>query len=346
MRKTHAILALIALTCIACKNHIGENPKEKNQDQALIDSTTIDQPVLFAPGIISTGDDESHPTFTSNGDTLYFIKNTPTFNHWTIVFSAFEEGRWTKPEVAPFSGQYSDADIAFGQDGNKIFFISNRPLIEGANPKDNTDIWMIHKNGPTWGEPEPLTEINSPGFEWFPTVTNDGTIYFGSERQEGNYGPKGTSDLWRSKFIDGRYTEPENLGEMINTPGNDIEGYIAPDESFLIFSSNGHKENQGAYDLYISYNREGNWTKPCNLGSAINSEGWEFGAKLSPDGNYLFFASNRNLFSQPLKKRLSYDQLIEKLHGPGNGLRDIYQVSIETICDQCGSTIIKSRDNL
>lgn len=283
-------------------------------------------PILFAVGTISTGDDESHPTFTKDGDTLYFIKSTPTFDHWTIVFSTLGDGQWSVPRVAPFSGRYSDADVAFSPDGNRLFFISNRPLTAGAVPKKDTDLWMMEREGSGWGKPRPLSNINSSGFEWFPTVTRGGTLYFGSERETGNFGPKGSSDLWRSRYIGGRYEEPENLGAVINTPGNDIEGYIDPDERFLIFSSNGHKDSRGSYDLYISYNRNGRWSTPRNLGDGINTEAWDFGAKLSPDGGHLYFSSNRSLFSHPLDSPLDYGTLIKKLRSPGNGMRDIYRV--------------------
>jgi hypothetical protein len=65
---------------------------------------------LFAPGIISTGDYESHATFTPDGREMYFLKMAPNFSRWTIFISRYNNGRWSQPEVAPFSGQYQDAD--------------------------------------------------------------------------------------------------------------------------------------------------------------------------------------------------------------------------------------------
>ena len=56
--------------------------------------------------------------------------------------------------------------------------------------------------------------INSPGAEWFPTLAADGTLYFGSDREGGN----GGTDLWRSRLVDGKYAQPENLGDAINSP--------------------------------------------------------------------------------------------------------------------------------
>lgn len=283
------------------------------------------EPVLVGPGVISTGDDESHPTIAPDG-TLWFLKNAPAFNHWTIVTSRLEAGRWSVPEVAPFSGRHGDADVSFTAGGDTMLFISTRPTAPGAPPRRDTEIWRLVRTAAGWGEPEHLAALGSPLFEWFPTVAANGTIYFGSERAEGNHGPAGTSDLWRARLVNGRYTEPENLGPVINTPGEDIEGWIAPDESLLIFASRGRPDTRGSYDLYVSFQRDGRWTEPRNLGDAVNTTGWEFGARLTPDGKRLLFTSTRGRFDRPLDRRLDYAGLLDAIRGPGNGLRDIYQV--------------------
>src|SRR5215813_9217689 len=70
----------------------------------------LTEPAIFGDGVISTGDFDSHPAFTPDGKTLYFVRSSPTFNFWTIVESHFVKDHWTSPEVAPISGQYRDAD--------------------------------------------------------------------------------------------------------------------------------------------------------------------------------------------------------------------------------------------
>jgi Tol biopolymer transport system component len=280
---------------------------------------------VFQPGVISTADDESHPTFTPDGTTLFFLKNTPTFRHWTIVESHYANGRWGVPEVAPFSGQYNDADVFLAKDGS-VFFISNRPV--DGKPRNDTDIWVMRRNGAGYAEPEHIDAVSSPKYEWFPTVADDGTLYFGSGRTEGSLG--GT-DIWRSRRVDGRYQPPENLGPVINTAGNDTEAWIAPDQSYLIFSTDGRKDTRGADDIYVSHRNGDSWTEPRNLGDAVNSAGSEYGAKPSPDGKYLFFCSNRALADRPLDHRLNYAELTQKLHAPGNGLNDIYQVDMSAL---------------
>lgn len=285
-------------------------------------SPAAHSPQLFGENTISTGDDESHPHFTADGKTLYFLKNTPIFDHWTIVVSREQNGKWTTPEVAPFSGQYADADPFITVDGQHFFFISTRPV--DGKPKEETDIWMMKKSGTGWSEPEHLAAVNSEASEWFPTVSKNGNLYFGSERPGG----KGRCDIYCSKLVDGKYGPPENLGEPLNSSANEVEPFIAPDESYLIFAGTSLPETKGAYDLYISLRRDGQWSKPRNLGDQINSPGWDFSPKVSPDGKWFFFTSNRSFTGKPLEKRLNYSELLKKLHNPGNGLRDIYKIDI------------------
>ena len=285
--------------------------------------TPLNQPTIFGAGIISTGDYDTHPAFTTDGRTLYFLRSTPNFNLWTILVSRFVKGRWSTPEVAPFSGQYSDADPFITPDGSRLYFISNRP--DAARTTPNLDIWAVEKTGDTWGEPKNLgAPINSAGSEWYPTLSANGTMYFGSDREGG----KGRTDIYRSRLVNGKYDAAENLGPAINTQFNEFEPLIAPDESFLIFMGGGRADGRGGFDLYISYNRNGEWSKPENLGDQINSVGNEYSPTISPDGKYFFWGSTRGFADKPLPKRQNYRELMEKLRGPGNGLGDIYQIDI------------------
>ena len=286
----------------------------------------ISEPSVFGKGVISTGDFDSHPAFTPDGRRLYFVRSTPNFNFWTILVSHFERGTWSTPEVAPFSGQYSDADPFITPDGSHFYFISNRPV--AGKQKQELDIWVMEKTGAGWSEPKNLNApVNSEGNEWYPTLTREGTLYFGSDRAGG----KGRTDLYRSRLVNGKYAEPENLGDVINTQFNEFEPYIAPDESFLIFMAGGRPDGHGGFDLYISYNRQGEWVKPVNLGDKINSNGNEYSPMISPDGKYFFWASARTLNYKPLEKPLTYRELMTRLGSPGNGLGDIYQIDISAL---------------
>ena len=269
---------------------------------------------------------DSHPAFTPDGKTLFFLRSTPTFSLWTIVFSQFANGRWGTAEVAPFSGQYSDADPFITADGSRLYFISNRPV--PGKTKPDLDIWLTEKSNNGWSEPKNVgAPISSPGNEWYPTIAANGTIYFGSDREGG----KGRNDIYRSRLVDGKYTEPENLGDVINTPFNEFEALIAPDERFLILMAGGRPESRGGFDLYISYNRNGTWTKPINLGDKINSSGNEYSPTISPDGKYFFWTSARSFADKPLEKRNSGQELMRRLQTPGNGLGDIYYIDLSAL---------------
>jgi hypothetical protein len=281
------------------------------------------KPELFGAGIFSTAHDDAHPTFTLDGKTAYFLRNSPDFRHWTMLSTTFRDGRWDKPEVVPFGGQYNDADVFFTRDDKAMYIISNRPVNGRAH--SDTDIWVRRRDGANWGEFSHVDALASDGDEYFPTLTDRGTIYFGSERPGG----KGKCDLWRAQPKGDTFGAPENLAAL-NTAGDDIEAYVAPDESYLIFSSNGRPDTRGAYDLYVTWQCNGAWSEPRNL-DMLNTAGWEFGARVAPDGRTLFFTSNRSTFGEPAGRRLDAAMLDAKLNAPGNGLRDIYRIDLDAL---------------
>lgn len=283
-------------------------------------------PELFLPGLVSTGDDDAHVSFAPDG-TLYFLRDSPDFAHWTVLQTRQEHGKWKEPEVAPFSGQWDDGDVMVTRSGQDLFFISNRPTDGSKAARPDTEIWHLRRTANGWGPPEHVAELSSPGDEWFPTMTDDGTLYFGSERPGG----LGQSDLWRARWVNGRFTAPENLGPVINSAGQEIEPMISPDGSFLIFSAKGRSDSKGSYDLYVSYQCAQGWTTPVPLGAGVNSSGWEFGPRFSPDGRWLYFTSNRSGFDTRPETPRRYADLMRALHSPGNGLRDVYRVPMAAL---------------
>ena len=297
----------------------------------------LNDPTIFGQGVISTGDYESHPAFTPDGKTLYFLKDSPDFAFWTMFVSQFQGGRWTEPQVAPFSGQYRDADPFISADGSKFLFISDRP-VPGKKHRD-LDIWIMERNGKQWGDPHNFgLPINSEGNEWYPTLAADGTLYFGSDRPGG----MGKTDLYRSRLVDGKYAEPENLGSPINTESNEYEPYIASDQSFVMFMAD-NREEHGDLDLYISYQRNGSWTRPVGLPNGINSAANEYSPKISPDGRYFFWTSTRNTRDKRAPKSFTTQQYLDEIRSAGNGLGDIYQIDLSIVTATPMSTRLPAR---
>lgn len=286
------------------------------------------EPTMFAPGMISTGDYEFAPAFMPDGKTVYFVKSTPDFTYWTLVYSEFKAGKWSEPKVAPFSGKYTDGDPFITADGKQMFFISQRPLdpsLSGAPVR--LDIWVVNKIADGWSEPKNLGKTINEASQYFPTVAQNGTLYFGSTRKGG----KGGVDLYRSKLINGEYQSPENLGDAINSEFDEFEPLISPDESFLIFMARNRPDGLGGYDLYISYNENGKWTKAQNLGEPINSDVADYSPGFSRDGKYFFWTSTRSLINSPKTEGWNYQSLTNAHRSPQNGLGDIYYISIEAL---------------
>ncbi|MGH8496780.1 MAG: TolB family protein [Gammaproteobacteria bacterium] len=281
--------------------------------------------MLVYPGTISTGDDESHPTLSPNGNTLYYLKNTPSFDFYTIISSEWRDGGWSRPQTVPFSGRYADGDLVFTPDGERAYFVSFRP-VDGAARTDS-EIWRLERTASGWSEPEHVAELSSPGDEWFPTLTADETMYFGSSRDGG----LGGHDIWRSRLADGIYQKPENVGAPVNSTGEEIEAFVTPAEDLLVIAAKNRGDEIGSYDLYVSRRGPAGWTTPRHPGAPINSAGWDFSPRMSPDGGLFFFTSSRGFGSMPLKKRLTFDELERKVRAPGNGLRDIYVLDADVI---------------
>lgn len=283
------------------------------------------EPAVFAPGVISTGDYESHPAFTPDGGTLYFLKDSPGFHFWTIFVSRFRNGHWSAPRLAPFSGQYRDADPFISADGRHFFFISDRPVPGKAH--HDLDIWTMDRAGDGWSAPRnPGAPLNSEGQEWYPTVAADGTLYFGSDREGG----RGRTDIWRARFVDGNYAEPENLGAAINSAQEEYEPYIAPDQSYLIFMAD-NRGGRGDSDIFVSWQCRGAWTKAEPLGAGVNSAASEYSPKISPDGRYFFWSSTRTDVAKLAQNPFDTAAYLARIHAPGNGLGDIYQIDVDAL---------------
>jgi hypothetical protein len=293
------------------------------------------QPQLFAKEIISTTDDEFGITFSPDEQTCFFAKKTAsTISSSVIVicYSHFENGRWQQPVIAPFSGKYKDFNPFISPDGSKLFFISNRP--SASKKSRDTDIWFVEKKDSGWSEPMNIgAPVNTPGWELGCSVSANGNLYFSAIREDGNM------DIYYAAYSNGKYTEPVKLDSAVNSAANESDPFIAPDESYLIFSSLGrtdalHGSGADSYprsDLYISFKKEGKWLPAEHLNENINSIAEESNPYVSPLTHTLFFTSERNFITYPMKEKLTYSSLEKNLHSIENGLGNIYSISFDEI---------------
>ena len=251
----------------------------------------VEKAEVFLDGVISMLDrPEMCGVFTRDGKEFYF--NAPYKENWTIFITKEVNGRWQKPVPLPFTSGFTDRDFTMSPDGKKIFFGSNRPREKGGEVLRSLDIYITERlqNG-QWSEPKNLgPPVNSDYNENYPSAAANGNLYFFSNR-EGGFGG---CDIYISRFINGHYLHPENLGKAINSKKNDWDSIIAPDESFIIFSSQNRDDTIGGQDLYISFRkRNGEWTEAENMGKRVNSFSGEICPSISLDAKYLFFTSRR-----------------------------------------------------
>lgn len=250
------------------------------------------EPELFAPGIVSTPEaTELNAVFSPGGNTFYFTRKAQTPDGInTIMVMERIEGRWTQPRTAPFSGDHAEADPFFAPDGNTLFYISTKPA-RGRRPYD---LLVMHKTETGWSEPvNPGLPLNSPQNDYYPSITSDGVLYFGSNRP----GSRGGRDIYKSRYVDGTFTEPQNVGEPVSSDYAEGDVYIAPDERYIIFVCDGRPDGFGSGDLYICFKKtDGAWSSPINMGESVNSESYDFCPIVSPDGKYFFFSRSGDVY--------------------------------------------------
>lgn len=290
---THIILCTVLL--LGCKNYayLGQKPPK-------------DVPKIFAPNVISLPNrKEEVITFSSDAKDIYYsIEYYPDPKPSFILYMTYKNGSWSKPDTADFSigRRTSEPFMAFG--GERIYYFANHV----RNQKGLLDICYSKKSGNGWSEPISLSSppnFLKPNYTLHPCVIGDTSIYLSSF----------SGEVCKSEFKHGSYGEIDILPPPINQMNEEDEEcwgdpYVSPDESLMIFRSN-RKGGYGGSDLYITYkNKEGNWSEPQNVGPHINSADDELGGDITPDGKYLTFGRNGDIywvstsFIKELRKRV------------------------------------------
>lgn len=246
-------------------------------------------PKLFAKGFISSDSlEHSAPAFSPDGKIVLWTV-IHRFKPAMILEMRNINGEWTTPYSPSFAR--SDADDfypSFSNDGKTLFFSSRRAAPKGYN--EGIRIWKVERTVDGWGEPEPLDTVVSKGEDYAHSVAANGTIYFSIRREEGRI-----FDIVSAIKNGNTYFAPVPLGGDINTASYEDGPFIAPDESYLIFESGRPGGIGNSIDLYISFKqRDGSWSPVKNMGPAVNTKAAERFARVSPDGQWLFFGSNRD----------------------------------------------------
>lgn len=237
-------------------------------------------PKIFAPGFISTKEHSEISAFLHpNGKEFYYTLIGGAYENYTLMVCKQVDGKWSKPHPL------MDADgmvPVITKDGQKLFYGSIE-LTDENDTKREPNLWVMVREGDDWGNPKPLdSDVNTPdGGEWFPSIADNGTLYFKS----GNF-MEGTEKLYYSEVKNGSYQKAKPVAFTSEYFTEDP--FMAPDESYVIFSPAGPKLFG---PMHISFRDEqGNWSKPKDMGLEGTLP------SLSPNREYLFFIKNEDVY--------------------------------------------------
>jgi outer membrane protein OmpA-like peptidoglycan-associated protein len=285
---------------MSAKNRIVAAKNVKNCEFAI---NAIKSPVLFNPESVGTGinttDDEYWPSITADGQTMIFTRQSSSGDNQSsrgliqedFFISYFSDNSWQKAFNAgsPLNTMQNEGAQTLSSNGSYMFFTAcDRPGGLGS-----CDIYFSSLNGGKWTEPVNLrSPVNSPSWESQPSISADGkTLFFSSSRPGGS----GGKDIWLSRLTEKNlWTRPINLGNVINTDGDEMSPFIHFDGKTLYFASDG-RVGMGGFDIYMTrLKTDSTWTEPKNLGYPINTYNDEMGLIIESEGQKAYFSSIRS----------------------------------------------------
>ena len=240
------------------------------------------EPTRWTPPAITTDQFESTPTFSPDGQEMFFFRGDPTFSRYRLFHSRCVDGHWSEAAIPPFASSPSidEADPSFTVDGGRLYFVSSRG---DPRPREQADldIWFVDRdNDGRWGEPVQLpAPVNSGASELLPRPQPDGSLVFGSDRAGG----LGQSDIYRA-YPDGDDWRVENLGSPVNSKFSEYEADLSRDgKTLMVVADRGDRSH-----LY-PYRREGAaWVALPRIVPRLDV--FQVGPLLSPEGGRLLFA--------------------------------------------------------
>ncbi len=220
------------------------------------------------------GDELSGITGTKQGDIFYSQKD--------------DKGKWSKPEDVSggVNTAYDEGACCFSVDGREMYL--TQCVTDPSYPR-YAQIVKSNRSDAAWSK---ATEVKLTGDTLssyaHPAISPDGEwLYFSSDMPDG----KGGLDIWRVRITPAGYGGVENLGEPINTAGDEAFPTFRPNGD-LYFSSNGHP-GLGGLDIFIAKVGKDGRYHLSHPGYPLNSQGDDFGMTFEGPYNRGFFSSNR-----------------------------------------------------
>lgn len=199
-----------------------------------------------------------------------------------------DKGKWSKPQTieSGLNTEYDEGACCLSPDGSTMYL--TQCLSDASYPRF-AQIVTAQRSDASWGKTTPLLITNDTLSSYaHPAVSPDGEwLYFVSDMPGG----KGGLDIWRMRLTANGPVGVENLGEPINTPGDEMFPTFRPNGDFY-FSSDGHP-GFGGLDIFIATVGEDGKYHLSHPGYPLNSQGDDFGMTFQGQLNQGFFSSNR-----------------------------------------------------
>jgi hypothetical protein len=246
-------------------------------------------PVPFQNGIV----------FTSNRKRLSLVdkvdgkSNTPFYKLYMALWKqdTSTQSGYVIGKIARFaemiSSKYNTGPVAFYEFGNKMVFVASADE-EGAGGDRTLGIYFATQEGQKWKYVSAYP-FNSDTYSISDvTISEDGTKMYFSSNMKGGIGGK---DIYSSQWVEGKWTAPSNIGELVNTSQDEVFPYLHSDGS-LYFSSNGHP-GIGELDIFKVERIPNGYSEPQNVGYPLNSRYDDFGLSFDSLSTHGYFSSNR-----------------------------------------------------
>lgn len=232
----------------------------------------------------------------SYGDQEFYFTSSRIINsrgkHLNNLF-VFQKNNHNNFRLVDFPDEKSGYVVEYGtpslcKSGSRMYF--TRWYKKGTNPIVH-EIYVCDLKKGQWSKPRRLnSNVNLNAYNaQQPFVTNDGKKLFFTSNKPGGLGG---DDIWQCDLNDsGDPINSMNLGADINTALDEQAPWYDAASNKLIYSSKG-MVGLGGFDLYVSYNRKGQWTKPQNMGYPINSAKDDLYYMPDPDDSHKFYLSS------------------------------------------------------
>ena len=265
-------------------------------------------------------------TISEQEDEVYFTAQSFLGEISTIMTCKLKNGKWNDPQIVAFSGKFQDLEPFLSPDQLRLYFVSNRPIDQKSTTSKDYDIWFVERQNrkSNWSVPKNLgAPINTNEDEFYPSIAISNNLYFTRDGQ----GSKGKDDIFMAQWENNQYLNPISVSDAINTNGYEFNAFVAPNESFLIYTCYNRTDGFGSGDLYISYkNENAEWSTAKNLGTEINSAQMDYCPFVNLKTKKLYFTSKRSKLKKSFENNLNTNTFLEEVNQYENGLSRIYVV--------------------